>query len=82
MTDHTHTFYVFSTAINEAAIMVLCRCGQFGVIAFDDHTQEEWRAAFSAPTNPYVWPDNNRVTLKWMIDPDDACALLPREITD
>jgi hypothetical protein len=70
--QHTHTFWVFSTAIKEGAILVLCRCGQAGTVNFDDHTEAEWRAAFHAPSQQYPWPDNHRVTLRQHIGAETA----------
>jgi hypothetical protein len=67
---HTHTFWVCSTAIDDGAILVVCRCGQFGTVDFDNHTEEEWRAAFHAPSRQYIWPDTHRVTLREQLEPE------------
>jgi hypothetical protein len=71
--------YVCSTALTEAALLVLCRCGQFGTVDFNNHTEEEWQAAFHAPSQPYVWPDNHRVTLRQHLGPEAAQQYLPPE---
>src|SRR5262245_3581216 len=65
---HTHTFWVFNTSTDAGAIMVLCRCGQFGTVAFDDHTEEAWQAACQAPRRQSLWHGNHRVTLRWTLD--------------
>ena len=38
--------------------MVECvKCHIFGQV--DDYTEEEWREAFYAPSNPYIWKGGN-----------------------
>jgi hypothetical protein len=43
--------------------MLQCtECGEFGTI--DKPSKEEWCRAFDAPTHPYVWKDESRITLR------------------
>ena len=60
--EHKHEWKVFSTALAEVALMLTCKCGAFGTI--DDPTHMEWKDAFHAPSKPYLWHDNNRVTIR------------------
>jgi hypothetical protein len=47
-------WWVYSTVIEERAILVECRVsGARGSI--NDPTREEWRQAFHAPSQPYRW---------------------------
>jgi hypothetical protein len=49
-----HDWVVFSTALAELCLMVQCvNCGLHGTV--DDPSQEEWDAAFHAPSAPYRW---------------------------
>lgn len=53
-------WWVYSTVIDGRLICVKCRnTGIRGTIA--DFTEDEWRRAFEAPSNPYRWDDANRV---------------------
>jgi len=55
-----HDWWVYSTVLDGRAILVECRnTGQRGSII--DPTNEEWKKAFHAPSNPYPWPDATRV---------------------
>ncbi len=57
-----HEWGVFSTVLEDAALLVQCvECGAYGRVC--DPTAEEWQQAFHAPSNPYHWPDNERVEL-------------------
>lgn len=58
-----HEWVAFSTALSEGWIMVQCvECGLHGTI--EDPTKEEWGEAYHAPSRPYRWLDNTRVTEK------------------
>jgi hypothetical protein len=58
-----HHWVVFSTAIQERALMLQCvQCGEFGTV--DDPSKEEWSMAFAAPANPYPWNDESRITIR------------------
>ena len=58
-----HEWVVFSTCLSTIELMVECaECGAFGTIA--NPTKEEWSAAYTAPSNPYRWHDNDRVTFR------------------
>ena len=58
-----HEWYVFSTELSHVCLMVECqKCGAFGTV--DDPSKEEWGDAFHAPSNPYRWQDNSRVTVR------------------
>lgn len=60
-TCHDHEWAAFSTALLQRWVMVQCvRCGQHGTV--DDPSPEEWSAAYRAPSAPYRWPDDARVT--------------------
>lgn len=57
-----HDWWVYSTALDDAVILVECRkCRKRGVI--HNHSQEEWDQAFSAPSHPYRWYDSHRVRI-------------------
>ena len=57
-----HHWVVFSTALEERWLMLQCtECGLHGTI--DDPTREEWSEAFAAPSRPYPWTDEARITL-------------------
>jgi hypothetical protein len=58
-----HKWMVFSTAQDESYLMLKCEtCKAFGTV--DDPTDTEWSTAFHAPTNPYRWHENDRVTIR------------------
>jgi hypothetical protein len=58
-----HQWVVFSCAYRERALMLHCvKCGVFGTV--DDPSREEWSEAFHAPSHPYPWHDESRVTLR------------------
>lgn len=59
---HKHRWKVYSTALVPPTILVSCKCGSDGWVR--DFTPEEWGEAFYAPSNPYVWSDNERVKVK------------------
>jgi hypothetical protein len=57
-----HEWGVFSTVLEDVALLVQCvECGAYGKVC--DPTADEWQLAFHAPSNPYHWPDNERVEL-------------------
>lgn len=57
-----HEWGVFSTVLEDAALLVQCvECGAYGKVC--DPTAEEWRQALHAASNPYHWRDNERVEL-------------------
>jgi hypothetical protein len=57
-----HESGVFSTVLEDVALLVQCvECGAYGKVI--DPTADEWQRAFHAPSNPYHWPDNERVEL-------------------
>lgn len=63
-----HEWVAFSTALAEGWIMVQCvECGAHGTV--DDPTRKEWSEAFHAPSNPYRWEDNSRVTIRHLTGP-------------
>jgi hypothetical protein len=56
-----HEWVVFSTALKDVCLMVQCvNCGAMGTV--DDPSEEEWSEAFHAPSRPYRWDDDARVT--------------------
>lgn len=56
-----HEWVVFSTALAQGWLMLQCvRCGRHGTV--DDPSKTEWSAAFHAPSAPYRWTDDGRVT--------------------
>jgi hypothetical protein len=60
--SHEHEWVVFSTAIEDACLMLQCvECRLMGTV--DDPTEEEWEDAFHAPSMPYRWSDEARVRL-------------------
>ena len=53
-------WWVYSTVLYGRAILVECRKTKArGSII--DPTDEEWKRAFHAPSQPYPWPDSSRV---------------------
>jgi hypothetical protein len=57
-----HQWVVFSTAFKEVWLMLQCtKCGLHGTV--DDPTLEEWETAYDAPSHPYPWTDEARITL-------------------
>lgn len=49
-----HRWVVFSTALADGCLMLECElCGMRSTV--DNPTEEEWNAAFYAPSNPYIW---------------------------
>ena len=55
-----HHWVVFNRAL-EGWLMLQCtQCGLHGTV--DDPIQAEWSRAFSAPSNPYPWADEARIT--------------------
>jgi len=47
-------WWVFSTALCDGVLMLTCKkTGAYGIVR--DPTEEEWNAAFHAPSNPYKW---------------------------
>jgi hypothetical protein len=61
--DCGHEWVVFSTALAERWLMLQCvECGAMGTV--DDPSKEEWANAFEAPSRPYRWHDDSRVTIR------------------
>lgn len=61
MSQCKHEWVVFSTAINDGYVIVqCCKCDTVGAI--ENPTKEEWADAYDAPSHPYHWSDNDRVT--------------------
>lgn len=57
---HKHEWIVYSTAVGYGVIMVKCDCGRTGSI--HNPSIDEWKAAYYAPSNPYLWTgDNSRI---------------------
>jgi hypothetical protein len=55
-----HDWWVFSTAIQEVVLILVCRkTGSMGIVR--DPTADEWRQAFYAPGKSYRWHDPSRV---------------------
>lgn len=55
-----HEWWVYSTALTEGWIMLVCdKTGQTGTVR--DPSKEEWAEAFHAPSEPYRWHDEARV---------------------
>ncbi len=72
--NREHDWWVYSTAVEDHALMVECRkTGHRGYVQYP--TPEEWRKAFHAPSGPYPWDDHARVTV------DDSTALPFSEAT-
>jgi hypothetical protein len=62
MTCKEHEWVVFSTALEEGWLMLQCViCGLNATV--EQPSQEEWSAAFYAPSKPYRWHDAGRVTI-------------------
>lgn len=60
--SHKHDWWVYSTAIAQGWLMVECRItGKKGTVR--DPSKKEWTDAFTAPSKPYRWTDNSRVTV-------------------
>lgn len=58
-----HEWVVFSTALQERWLMLQCvECGLHGTV--EEPTAEEWSQAFHAPSRPYRYEDETRVTPK------------------
>ena len=70
---------MLTTSLSDGALMVLCRCGQFGTVEVEHPTQDERQAAVHAPSQPYPWVDTYRVTLRFRIAPEVAQERLPPE---
>jgi len=61
--DCQHEWFVFSTCLSDVSLMCECsQCGAFGIVK--DPDLEEWKQGFHAPSEPYRWYDNDRVTLR------------------
>lgn len=55
-------WWVYSTAVADGAILVENRTtGQRATVS--DPSEEEWGAAFHAPSNPYRWADLERLAI-------------------
>lgn len=55
-------WWVFSTALKDVVLMLECRkTGAFGIVR--NPSKAEWRRAFTAPSDPYRWTENERVEL-------------------
>ena len=58
-----HDWIVFSTAMAEGCLMLNCsECGAMGTV--DDPTDEEWSAAYTCPSRPAPWTENQRVVVR------------------
>lgn len=58
----SHRWFVYSTGISLGCIMVKCaKCPAEGLVY--GWTIKEWQKAYDAPSNPYEWFDNDRVTV-------------------
>ena len=63
MSPHVHAWVIYSTALCPPVIEARCWCGAAGVI--EEHSREEWKEAFHAPSSSYAWtglPSRVRVT--------------------
>lgn len=55
-----HDWTVYSTAINQICLELICEnCLSAGIV--DDPTKQEWCEASTAPSKPYHWDDPTRV---------------------
>lgn len=60
---HFYHWEVFSTCLGTHELMLQCRnTGSFGVVPRP--SKAEWQRAFTAPSEPYHWPHNDRVVIK------------------
>ena len=65
---HGHEWVVYSTALAEGWLMLQCiECLLMGTI--DTPSREEWSASSHAPSRPYRWHDDTRVTLRGQAAP-------------
>lgn len=65
---HGHEWVVYSTALTEGWPMLQCvECWAMGTI--DTPSSEEWSAASCAPSRPYRWHEDTRVTLRGQAAP-------------
>jgi len=54
-----HEWEVWGTATAQVCLELHCRkCALLGSV--NDPTEEEWKQAFDAAENPYLWKDNSR----------------------
>ncbi len=61
--NNGHEWVVFSTALKDVCLMVQCvQCGAMGTV--DDPDEQEWSEAYYAPSQPYGWDDDSRVTVR------------------
>lgn len=66
-----HEWGVFSTVLEDVTLLVQCaECGAYGKVS--DPSAEEWQRAFHAPSQPYHWPDSERVELLPGEEDDDT----------
>ena len=64
------TWMVYSTALCPPTILVLNdETEQYGTIT--DFSREEWNAAYYAPSNPYPWPDIDRIIATKEVNQDE-----------
>ena len=57
-----HEWTVYSTATAQVCLELYCNnCAICGAVF--EPTAEEWSQAFHAPSKPYRWHDNDRVTV-------------------
>jgi hypothetical protein len=57
-----HEWVVFSTALHDVYLMVVCvNCGVNGTV--NDPSEDEWRRAFRAPSRPYKWEAKKQVSV-------------------
>ena len=59
-----HEWAVFSSAVDDKAILVQCvECLAIGTVG--DPTEDEWERAYHSPSRPYRWDDDGRVTVRF-----------------
>ena len=57
-----HEWTVYSTALAQVCLELYCnKCAIHGAVL--DPSAEEWSQAFEAPSKPYRWHENERVTV-------------------
>lgn len=57
-------WWVFSTCLGARELMLHCGLTE-ALSVVEKPTKEEWSRAFTAPSEPYRWTDEDRVTFKW-----------------
>ena len=60
--DCEHAWIVYCVATRQRCLELYCnQCFVAGAVF--DPTEEEWRKALGAPSNPYSWSQKGRVTI-------------------